>query len=85
MHLADVIDCAVGRPPIDVRVPELGHRIEAPVSKRLERPAHHLRVLLRHRTPSIPQAKRGDYYAASGTARALARAQDSLARIVRSA
>jgi 5-methylcytosine-specific restriction protein B len=27
VHLADVIDRALGRPPIDVGVPELGHRI----------------------------------------------------------
>ncbi|HEX6585086.1 MAG TPA: hypothetical protein VF056_15905 [Thermoleophilaceae bacterium] len=59
VHLADVIECALGRPPIDVGVPELGHRIQASVGKRVEHPAHYLQVLLRHRPPSIPRGGGG--------------------------
>src|SRR5215207_195773 len=50
--------------------------------ERFECAAEDIDLLLRHRPPSIP-AKGG--YAATGAARAVARAQASLARIVRSA
>src|SRR3954467_472161 len=74
------------RRPDDVRVEDLRHQFQLARRPALVvEPCHGVHVLLRHRPTSIPRAKRGDFYAASGTARALARAHASLARMVRSA
>src|SRR5829696_243788 len=58
LHQPDVIERALGRSPVDVRMPELSEPVQAAPVIRGEVLPHDLHVLLRHRPRSIPPGER---------------------------
>src|SRR5262245_36903591 len=56
-HEADVIQGALDRSPLDIRVPEPRDGLQSTAPKRSKLSANDSHVLLRHRPPSIPPGK----------------------------